>query len=92
MRKTLVFACALALGGIAAGPALADCQSEITAAEAAAAKTTDAKAKAEAEKHIAMAKEELSKDNEKACTEHMASANKALKIKPAMKMPEDESE
>ena len=85
MRKTMVFACALALGGMAAVPAFADCQTDLTAAEAAAAKVTDAKQKAEAEKHISAAKDELAKANEKACAEHVKEANKALKITPAMK-------
>ena len=78
MRKSIVLACALALGGIAA-PAFADCQADIKAAEEATAKATDAKQKAEAQRHIDMAKAELSKANEKACTEHVSAAKTALK-------------
>jgi hypothetical protein len=79
MRKTIVLACALALGGIAAAPAFADCQSDIKSAEEATAKATDAKQKAEAQRHIDMAKSELSKANEKACSEHATAAKAALK-------------
>ncbi len=79
MRKTLVLACALALGGMAAVPAFADCQADIKTAEDAATKVTDAKQKAEADKHIAAAKAELAKANEKACSQHVAEANKAMK-------------
>jgi hypothetical protein len=79
MRKTIVLACALALGGIAATPAFADCQEDIKSTEEATAKTTDAKQKAEAQKHIDLAKAELDKANEKACTEHVTAAKTALK-------------
>jgi len=85
MRKTTVLACALALSGFVAAPAFADCQADLTTAEAAAAKATDATQKADAEEHITAAKSELAKSNEKACAEHVAKANEALKIKPAMK-------
>ena len=44
MRKTTVLACALALSGFVAAPAFADCQADLTATEAAAAKATDATA------------------------------------------------
>ena len=85
MRKTTVLACVLALSGLVALPAFADCQADLTTAEAAAAKTTDATQKADAEKHLTMAKSELAKSNEMACSQHVAAANAALKIKPAMK-------
>ena len=86
MRKTIVLACALALGGMAAVPAFADCQTDIKAAEDAAVKVTDAKQQAEAQKHLAMAKSELAKANEKACAQHVTEANNAI-MKPAMKTP-----
>lgn len=86
MRKTLVLACALALGGLAAVPAFADCQADIKAAEEAATKSTDAKAQAEAQKHLTAAKSELAKMNEQACSQHVTQANNAL-TKPAMKNP-----
>ena len=85
MRKTTVLACLLALSGMAAAPVFADCQADVKTTEDAAMKVTDAKQKAEAEKHIDMAKAELAKSNEKACSEHIAAANAALK--PAMKQP-----
>ena len=82
MRRTIVLACAVALGGLAAAPAFADCQTDIKTAEAAAMKVTDAKQKAEAQNHIAEAKAELAKMNEKACSMHVDAANKAM-MKPA---------
>ena len=85
MRKITVFACTLALSSVVALPAFADCQADLTAAEAAAAKVTDASQKADAEKHLTMARSELAKSNEMACSQHVAAANAALKIKPAMK-------
>ena len=85
MRKTLVLTCALAVGGMAAMPAFADCQADIKAAEEAVAKVTDAKQKAEVQMHIDAAKSELAKSNEKACSKHVTEANAAMK--PAMKNP-----
>jgi hypothetical protein len=85
MRKTIVVACALALSGIAATSAFADCQTELKAAEDTAAKITDVKQKAEVQKHITAAKSELAAMNEKACLEHVAEANAAAKTKPGMK-------
>ncbi|MEO8225527.1 MAG: hypothetical protein ABI661_12050 [Gammaproteobacteria bacterium] len=85
MRQTVVLVCALALGGVVATPAFAGCDTDLIATEDAAAKITDVKQKAEAEKHIAMAKSELAAANEKACGEHVAAANAALKTKPGMK-------
>jgi uncharacterized protein HemY len=85
MRKTIVVACALALSGIVAAPAFADCQTDLKAAEDTAAKITDVKQKAEVEKHITMAKSELAAKNEKACAEHITAANAAAKTKPEMK-------
>ena len=85
MRKTMVLACVLALSGGVAAPAFAGCEADLKAAEEATAKVADAKQKAEAEKHIAMAKSELATANEKACAEHVAAANAALKTKPGMK-------
>lgn len=87
MHKSMIFACVIALGGLAAAPAFADCQAGIKAAEDAAAKATDAKEKAAAEGHLRMAKEALAKAGEKACEEHLTEANAALKAKPAMKSP-----
>ena len=85
MRNTTVLACVLALSGIVAAPAFADCQADLKAAEDATAKVTDATQKAEAEKHLSTAKTELAASNEKACSEHVAMANAAIKAKPAMK-------
>lgn len=85
MRQTLVLACVLALGGVVAAPAFAGCEAELKAAEDATAKITDVTQKAEAEKHIAMARSELAAANEKACGEHVAAANAALKTKPVLK-------
>lgn len=85
MRKTIVLACALALGGVIAAPAFADCQTDLKATEDAAAKITDAKQKSEVEKHITLAKSALAAANEKSCGEHVAAANAALKAKPGMK-------
>ena len=87
MRKTTVLACVLALGGLTAAPVFADCQADIKTAEEAAMKVTDAKQKADAESHLSMAKDEAAKMNEKACSEHVAAANAAIKAKPAMKTP-----
>jgi hypothetical protein len=82
MRKTTLLACVVALGGMAATPVLADCRADIKAAEDAALKVADAKQKAEADSHISMARDELAKANEKACSEHVAAAKAALKAKP----------
>ena len=79
----IVFASALAVS--VAAPAFADCQADIKTAEEAAAKITDAKQQAEAQKHLDAAKSELAKANEKACSQHVAEANKSLK--PTMKTP-----
>ncbi len=87
MHKSMIFACVIALGGLVAAPAFADCQAGIKAAEDAAAKATDAKQKAAAEGHLSMAKEELAKGNEKACAKHAAEASSALSAKPATKSP-----
>jgi hypothetical protein len=87
MRKTTALACVVALGGLAAAPVFADCQAEIKAAEEAAMKVTDAKQKADADSHLGMARDELARANEKACSDHVAAANAALKTKPAMKTP-----
>ncbi len=85
MRKTTVLACVLALSGVVAAPAYAGCEADVKAAEAAIAQVTDAKQKADAEQHIAMAKSELAAMNEKACSDHVAAANAAANAKPAMK-------
>ena len=85
MRQTVVLACVLALSGVVAAPVFANCETDLKAAETAIATATDAKQKAEAEKHISLAKSELAAANEKTCAEHVAQANAALKIKPAMK-------
>ena len=85
MRRTVVLACALVLSGVVAAPAFADCATDLKAAQDAAAKITNASQKAEAEKHIAQAKTELTAANEKACEEHVAAVNAALTMKPAMK-------
>ncbi len=85
MRQTVVLACVLALSGGVAAPAFADCETDLKAAETAITTATDAKQKAEAEKHISLAKSDLATANEKSCAEHVAQANAALKIKPAMK-------
>ena len=85
MRKTTVLACALTLSGLVAAPAFAGCETDLKAAEAAAAQATDAAQKADAEMHITAAKSELKAANEKACAEHVAAANAALKIKAEKK-------
>ncbi len=87
MRKTMMFACVMALAGLTAAPAFADCQTEIKAAEDAAMNATNAKQKADAEGHLRMAKAELAKGNEKSCSQHAAEASAALKAKPATKAP-----
>jgi hypothetical protein len=79
MRNTTMLACALALAGVVAAPAFAACEADIKMTEDAIAKTTDAKQKADAQQHITMAKSELRAANEKACAEHVAAANAALK-------------
>jgi hypothetical protein len=79
MRKTMTFICVLALSGVGAAPAFADCAADVKAAEAAAAKTTDATKKAAAEKHIAEAKSHLAMGHEDVCEKHVAEANAALK-------------
>lgn len=85
MRKAIALVVGVALSWVMAAPAFADCASELKAAEAMAMKLTDAKQKAEVEKHITMAKTELTAKNEKACTEHVEQANMAAKTKPDMK-------
>jgi hypothetical protein len=85
MRKITVLACTLAVSGFVAAPAFADCQADLTAAQAAAAKVTDAAQKADAEKHLTEAKSELAKSNEMACSQHVSAAYTAMKMKPAMK-------
>jgi hypothetical protein len=85
MRKTVVLACALALSGVIAAPAFAGCETDLKAVEDQAAKITDVKQKAEAEKHITEAKSELAAANEKACAEHVAAAKSAITAKPGMK-------
>jgi hypothetical protein len=85
MSRTVVLACALALSGVVAAPAFADCATDLKAAEDAAAKITDASQKADAEKYIAKAQTALAASNEKACGEQVAAANAALTTKPAMK-------
>jgi hypothetical protein len=79
MRRTPAFICVLALSGIAAAPALADCAADVKAAEVAAAEATDASKKAEADKHIAEAKSHLAMGHEEVCAQHVAEANAALK-------------
>ena len=79
MRKTLTLVCVLALSGVGAAPAFADCAADVKAAEAAAAKATDATKKAEAEKHISEAKSHLAMGHEDVCEQHVAMANAALK-------------
>ena len=81
MRKTMVLACALALSGIVAAPAFADCKADLKAAQDTAAKITDAKQKAEVDKHLTEASKELAAMNEKGCAEHVAAANAAAKPK-----------
>jgi hypothetical protein len=78
MHRTLVMAGVLALGGMAAAPAFADCAADVQAAEAAAAAATDATKKAEADKHIAEAKSHLAMGHEDVCAQHVAAANAAL--------------
>ena len=85
MRKAIALASAVVLGGVLGAPAFADCQADIKTTEDAAAKITNVKQKTEVEKHITMAKSELAKANEKACSEHVAAANAAAKSKPDMK-------
>ena len=79
MRKTSAFICVLALSGIFAVPAFADCAADVKAAETAASAATDATKKAEAEKHIAEAKSHLAMGHEDVCEQHVAAANAALK-------------
>lgn len=79
MRTTTALACVLALSGFVAAPVFADCAADVAAAEAAAAKTTDATKKATAEKHIAEAKSHLAMGHEDVCEQHVAAANAALK-------------
>jgi hypothetical protein len=79
MRKTTAFACLLVVSGIAATPVFASCADDIKAAEAAAAKATDAAKKASAQKHIAEAKDHLAMGHEDVCEQHVAAANAALK-------------
>ena len=79
MPKTMLFACALALSGLIAAPAFADCKADITTAEAVAAKVTDAAQKADADKHIAEAKSHLAMGHEDVCEQHVSAANAALK-------------
>ncbi len=87
MHRMTKIACVVALGGLVAVPAFADCQAEIKAAEDAAAKVTDAAQKANAEGHLKAAKDELAKGNEKACSGHATAASAALKAKAATKSP-----
>ena len=79
MRKPLALVCVLALSGVVAVPAFADCAADVKAAEAAAAKATDGMKKADAEKHIAEAKSHLAMGHEAVCEQHVAAANAALK-------------
>ena len=79
MRKSLTLVCVLALGGAGIAPAFADCAADVQAAEASAAKATDATKKADAEKHIAEAKSHLAMGHEDVCEQHVAMANAALK-------------
>jgi hypothetical protein len=79
MRKSTALACVLALSGLAAAPAFADCAADVKAASEAAAKATDATKKADAEKHIAEAKSHLAMGHEDVCEQHVAAANAALK-------------
>ena len=79
MPKIPALTCMLALSGIVAVPAFADCAADVKAAEAAAAAASDAAKKAEAEKHIAEAKSHLAMGHEDVCAQHVAQANAALK-------------
>ena len=79
MRKKTVLACTIALAGFLSTPVFAACADDIKAAEAAAAKATDAAKKADAEKHIAEAKSHLAMGHESVCEQHVAAANAALK-------------
>lgn len=79
MRRLLTLVCVLALSGVVAAPAFADCAASVKAAEAAAANASDAAKKAEAEKHIAEAKSHLAMGHEEVCEQHVAQANAALK-------------
>lgn len=85
MPKTTALACVVAAGVLAAAPVLADCRADIQAAQDAASALTDAKLKAAAEMHLDMARAELAKENEEACSKHVASANENLSEKPEMK-------
>jgi hypothetical protein len=87
MRKTTTFACIAAAGVLAAPGALADCRTDIEAAEKAATEATDAQMKSEAQSHIEMAKSELAKANEQACSQHAAAAQASLEKKPTMTKP-----
>ncbi len=79
MRNSIAFACAIALSGLVAAPAFADCAADVKAASEAAAKAADATKKAAAEKHIAEAKSHLAMGHEDVCEQHVAQANAALK-------------
>ncbi|MDP2323169.1 MAG: hypothetical protein Q8N51_03970 [Gammaproteobacteria bacterium] len=79
MRNSLTLLCVLALSGVVATPAFADCAASVKTAEAAAAAASDAAKKAEAEKHIAEAKSHLAMGHEDVCEQHVAEANAALK-------------
>jgi len=86
MPKTTALACIVAAGVLAAAPVFADCRADLDAAQDATSRQTDAKLKSAAEMHLDMARAELAKDNEQACSKHVASANEQLSDeKPEMK-------
>jgi len=79
MRTSATLACLIAAASLAAAPVYAGCADDVKAAEAAAAKATDAAKKADAEKHIAEAKSHLDMGHEDVCKQHVDAANAALK-------------
>ena len=81
MRKILAVVVAVAFVGATAGPALADCATDIAKVEPQIMKITDAAKKTKAEKELTEAKDSAKKKNEKECLEYLSSAKKTAGIK-----------
>lgn len=76
--QNTMFAGMLVLGGLAAGPAIADCAADIKAVQESAAQASDATKKAEAEKHLTEAQSHLDMGHEDVCQNHVTMARSAL--------------
>lgn len=83
--RTLFAAAAVAVIAFSAAPALADCASEVKAAEMAVMKVSDAKQKQMAMKDLDMAKKAMAGKMEADCVKSAKMASDAAMMKDGMK-------